>query len=75
MSKRVWCYFPDCGLFAAQQFAGGDVALIEIQAARQNAKQGGLSGAVGADEADALAVGDAEGNVFKKRFRAEGFTD
>ena len=49
----------------------GDAAVVGLLEAGQDAQQGGLAGAVGADDADPVAVVEPEGDVVEKGARAE----
>ncbi len=50
-----------------------DLAGVGRDQAGENAQQGGLAGAVGTDEGDAIALVDREGDVAEERLSAEGF--
>ena len=50
----------------ARVAAEGDGAAIGIDLAGEDAQQGGFAGAVAADQAEALAFGDAERDVLER---------
>ena len=49
----------------------GDAAVVGLLHAGQDAQQRGLAGAVGADDADALAVVEPEGDLVEEGARAQ----
>jgi hypothetical protein len=57
----------------AGALAGGEVAGVGLLLAGEDGEEGGLAGAVGANEADAVGVGDGEGDVFEEGLRAKAF--
>ena len=57
----------------ARVAAHGDGAGIGLDLAGEDAEQGGFAGAVAADQAEAFAFGDAEGDVLEEEAGAEGF--
>src|SRR5580698_191016 len=57
----------------ARAFAQGDFAIVRLYVAGENAQQRGFAGAVGPDEAHAVALGNGEGYVFEERVGSEGF--
>ena len=59
----------------ADTFAKGNFAGVRLLFAAKNGEQRGLSGAVGANQADAVAVVDGETDVLKERSGAEAFGD
>ncbi len=57
----------------AGALADGDVAAIRGNAATEHFHQGGFAGTVGADNADAVAFGDGEGDFLEERESSETF--
>src|SRR5271166_476537 len=57
----------------AGAFAGGDFPAVGINLAGEDAQQRGFAGTIGADQADAIAFGDGEGDVLEKGLGPEGF--
>ena len=55
--------------------AHGDFAGVGVDLAGENAEQRGFTGAVGADQADAISFGNGERNFLEERIGAEGFRD
>ena len=49
----------------------GDAAVVGLLQPGQHAQQGGLAGAVGADDADPLAVVEPEGDLVEEGARAQ----
>jgi hypothetical protein len=56
----------------AQSGPSGDGARVGAELAREDAEERRLAGAVGADEADAIAVGEREAHALEEGARAEG---
>jgi len=54
-------------------FAYGDVAGVGERDAAEDVEKSGLAGAVGANDADAIAFGNCEGDVLKKGNDAVAF--
>ncbi len=59
----------------AHAFAGGDGAVVGRHVAAEDAEEGGLPCPVGSDDAEALAVVEAEGDIREYGARAKGFAD
>ena len=57
------------------RFADFDFALIGLLLAGDQAEERGFAGAVGADDADDAARGQAEGEIFEQQIVAVGFAD
>ena len=56
----------------AGEAAAGDFAIIGVDDPGEGAEEGGFAGAVGADEADAVALVDLELDIAKERGGPEG---
>ena len=56
-------------------FGAADDASIGLLAAQQDIHQGGLAGAVGANQRDPVAGGELEGNIGENRFVIKLFSD
>lgn len=54
-------------------FADGDVAGVRKRDAAEDVEKSGLAGAVGANDADAIAFGNGEGDVLKEGNDAVAF--
>ena len=54
-------------------FTNGDLAFVRFDAANEDFEQRGFARTVGADQTDALAFGDGEGNIFEERREAVTF--
>ncbi len=59
----------------AHAFADGDGAVVGRHVAAEDAQEGGLPCPVGSDDAEALAVVEAEGDIREYGARAKGFAD
>ena len=55
--------------------AHGDLAAVRLLLVGKQREESRLAGAVGADEADAVAIVDREGEILKERRRAEALGD